>query len=96
MHAVQVLEPVEAWKVPAKQFAQLDADADEYVPTRQEEHVVADAIAYLPATQAPVTAERPVVAQYDPAEQDTHEVEPVDAWKDPVAQLVQLEVEAIK
>ena len=50
-------------KVPAKQLVQIEDDAIEYFPTMQ----------------IPVTAERPVVAQYDPAEHAVHAVEPVVA-----------------
>ena len=34
---------------------------------------------YLPAEQLPDTAERPVVAQYDPAGEAEHDVVPVNA-----------------
>ena len=45
----------------------LDDEEAEYDPAAQEEHTVEDAIEYFPAAQTPVTAIRPVVAQYDPA-----------------------------
>ena len=38
-----------------------------------------------PAGQPPVTAERPVVAQYDPAEQASHPLDPVELSNVPVA-----------
>ena len=68
---------------------QVEAEAAEYVPTRQLEQTDAEATAYLPATQAPVVVDRPVVAQYEPAGDDVHEVEPVEAWYLPVEQLIQ-------
>ena len=46
----------------------------------QLEQTVADEAEYDPAAQAPVTAERPVAAQYDPAGQAVHEVDPVEDW----------------
>ena len=45
----------------------LDEEEAEYEPASQEEHTVDEASEYVPAAQIPVTAERPVVAQYDPA-----------------------------
>ena len=48
-----------------------------------------DAAEYVPAAHAPVTAERPVVAQYDPAGQAEQAIAPVEAKKAPVEQLVQ-------
>ena len=51
------------WNVPAPQLVQVDADAVEYVATRQDEHADEDDAEYVPAAQIPVTAERPVVAQ---------------------------------
>jgi len=57
--------------VPTRQVEQLVVDAaDEYVPVRQLEHTVAEAAEYFPAAQLPVTAVKPVVAQYDPAVHD--------------------------
>jgi len=59
---------------------QLDEDADdEYVPDEQLEQAVEEAAEYEPATQEPVTAVRPVVAQYDPLGHAVHVVDPVDA-----------------
>ncbi len=75
---MHVLDPVEA----------------KYVPARHEEQTVADAAEYVPAAQIPVTAESPVVAQYDPAAQAEHEVKPDEAAKVPVEQLVQLVCDA--
>jgi len=50
----------------------------------------ADAAEYWPAGQTAVTADRPVVAQYDPAVHVAQEVDPVEARKDPERQLEQL------
>ena len=55
-----------------------DAD-DEYVPDKQLEQAVEEATEYVPAAQAPVTAVRPVVAQYDPAVHEEQLDEPADA-----------------
>ena len=55
-----------------------DAD-DEYFPDKQLEQTLAEAIEYDPAAQTPVTAVRPVVAQYDPPGQVVQVVDPVDA-----------------
>jgi len=49
----------------------------ENVPARHEVQSLAEAAEYLPTAQAPVTADRPVVAQYEPAEQELQLVEPV-------------------
>ncbi len=49
--------------MPAEQLEQADADAAEYVATRQDEHMDEDAPEYFPEVQTPDTAERPVVAQ---------------------------------
>jgi len=53
-----------------------------------EVHEVEEAGEYLPNAQAPVTAERPVVAQYEPAGHSTKAVEPVVAWYVPIEQLL--------
>ena len=60
---MQALEPVLATKVPDAQLVQTVDELIEYVPT----------------TQVPVTADRPVVAQYDPEGQAEQAVDPVDA-----------------
>jgi len=57
------------------------------VPARQLEHTVADAAEYFPVLQIPVTAVRPVVAQYDPAVHASHPVDPVEISNVPVRQL---------
>jgi hypothetical protein len=75
-------------KVPATQFVQPVADEeDEYVPATQFEQIDADATEYDPAAQAPVTAVRPVVAQYDPALHSEQAVASGSAMKVPVRQL---------
>jgi hypothetical protein len=63
--------------VPITQLVQVDADSAEYDATRQVEHEDEDAAEYVPAMHAPVTAERPVVAQYEPAGHVKQEVDPV-------------------
>ena len=40
---------------------------DEYVPDKQLEQTVAEELEYDPAAHAPVTAVKPVMAQYEPA-----------------------------
>ncbi len=70
-----------------------DAD-DEYVPVEQLEQTVADATEYDPAAQAPVTAVKPVVAQYDPAVHAVHTETPDADWKEPARQLEQTVAEA--
>ena len=85
---MHVVDPVEAWYEPARQFEQLVEDADdEYVPDKQLEQTVEDATEYKPAEQAPVTAVSPVVAQYDPPVHAVQLEEPVLAWYDPTRQL---------
>jgi len=42
------------------------------VPAEQTEQLDAPAAEYLPELHAPVTADRPMFAQYAPALQDTH------------------------
>ncbi len=51
------------------------------VPTKQEEQIEADAAEYIPAVQLPVTDDNPAAAQYEPAEQAVHELNPADAAK---------------
>jgi len=63
VHAVHEEDPVEAMKVPAAQLEHADDEAKEKVP-----------VAHIP-----VTAVRPVVAQYDPPGQAVHAVDPVEA-----------------
>ena len=62
-HAVHAVIPVEAANVPIK----------------QDEQIVDEAAEYFPEAQLPVTANRPVVAQYDPPGQLVQEDVPVDA-----------------
>ena len=69
-HIVHALKPAEAAKVPIKQDEQTEADAAEY----------------FPATQLPLTADSPEVAQYDPVEHATHALSPADAAKVPIKQ----------
>ena len=56
LQASQPLDPVEAWKVPAPQL----------------EHALAPAPEYFPVAHCAVTAERPVVAQYEPGPSNKH------------------------
>jgi len=55
----------------------LDAE-EEKVPARQLEHAVAEDTEYVPATHTDA-ADNPVVAQYEPAVHEVHDVEPIDA-----------------
>ncbi len=55
----------------------VDGDAA-YVPARQLAQTEADAAEYVPAAQAPVSAVWPVVAQYEPALHEVHAEKPVD------------------
>jgi len=78
--------------VPAEQLEQVVDDAKaENFPTKHVEQTVADAAEYAPAAQLSVTADRPIVAQYDPAVQALHALNPVDAANEPLLQLEQLE-----
>ena len=67
---------------------------DEYVPAEQLEQTDADATENDPAAQAPVTAVKPVVAQYDPAVHAVHTITPDVNWKEPARQLEQTVAEA--
>ena len=61
---MHTLEPVPAAYVPARQLEQLVAnDAKEAFPYEQLEHSVDEEAEYEPGEHAPVTAERPAVAQ---------------------------------
>jgi len=60
---------------------------DEYVPERQIIQTVDDATEYEPAAHTPVTALKPVVAQYDPSVHDAQLEELAVAWKYPARQL---------
>jgi len=60
------------------------------VPARQLAQTVADAPEYLPAAHDPVTADSPAVAQYDPALQALHALDPVEARKVPAKHEEQL------
>ena len=74
VHAVHAVAPVETIKLPARQFEQLDEDAEfAYVPDKHLEQTLAEATEYDPAAQAPVTAVRPAVAQYEPAGHAKHD-----------------------
>ncbi len=84
---VNVVTPELAEKVPEGQLEQLvEPVLAWYVPTAQFVQVLAPAAEYLPATQLPVTAERPVVAQKDPEGQFEQPDCPVLAWNVPIAQ----------
>ncbi len=51
-----------------------DVDEEaEYVPAKHAEQTLAPAAEYWPAAHTPVTADRPVVPQYEPAVQLVHE-----------------------
>ncbi len=52
-------------------------------------HALDEEAEYLPALQMPVTAERPVVAQYDPPGHVVHAVDPTVALYLPASQVVQ-------
>jgi len=56
---------------------ELDPVVAANVPIRQDEQTVAEADEYLPVPQEPVTADNPVVAQYDPAVHSVQLVVPV-------------------
>ncbi len=72
------------------QLAQLACvEALEYFPTVQFEHEDAFAAEYFPAGQGPVTAERPVVAQYHPSGHNKHVNEAFALLYWPASQLVQ-------
>jgi len=62
-HGVHAEEPVKAW----------------YVVMGQLKHTVDDTAEYFPAAQAPVTALRPLVAQYEPPGHAVHVLDPVEA-----------------
>ena len=64
------------------------------MPARQDEQTDAEEAEYFPAAQLPVTADNPVVAQYDPAVQAAHTLNPADAAKVPVEQLEQADEDA--
>ena len=49
------------------------------VPKRHAEHTIAEEDEYAPVAQTPVTADNPVVAQYDPAVHVVQEVDPCEA-----------------
>ena len=53
---------------------------------RQLEQIEAEAAEYVPTAQFSVSAERPVVAQYDPAMHAEQLDDPDVAWKDPERQ----------
>jgi len=65
----------------------IDDAADEYDPDKQLEQTLEDVEEYKPAAQAPVTAVRPVVAQYEPPGHDVQLDEPAVTWKYPATQL---------
>ncbi len=73
-----------AWNWPCVQFVQLVEDVEEEkVLTGQDKQTDAEAAEYFPAAQLPVTADSPVVAQYEPAVQALHALSPADAAKVP-------------
>ena len=77
------------------QLVQLVEDVEEEkVLTRQDEQPVANTAEYFPAAQLPVTADSPVVAQYEPAVQALHALSPADEAKVPSRQEVQTDADA--
>jgi len=75
-HGVQILDAASE-KDPVRQLEQLEVPVlDEYLPEMHDEQTVAEDAEYLPASQVPVTADNPIVAQYDPAVQEVQIVEP--------------------
>ena len=64
------------------------------MPTEQDVQTVAEENEYFPTAQLPVTADRPVVAQNDPALHVVHSLNPIDAAKVPVEQDVQVDKDA--
>ncbi len=77
---MQELAPVLATKEPIAHSIQVEEDAAaEYVPARHCAQKVEDETAYSPRVQVPETSLKPVVAQYEPATQAEHELEPVEA-----------------
>jgi len=81
VHEEHTVEPVDTWNVPARQFEQLEVeDAAAKVPARHLEQTVDEKEEYDPAAHTPVTADNPVEAQYEPAVQEEHAEEPVEAW----------------
>ncbi len=64
---------------------------EEKDPAKQGEHTVVEAAEYIPAGQLPDTADKPTEAQYEPAVQALHTLNPADAAKVPVVQLVQID-----
>ncbi len=67
---------------------------EEKVLTGQDEQTDADAAEYFPEAQLPVTADSPVVAQYEPAVQAPHALSPADVAKVPSRQEEQTEADA--
>lgn len=65
----------------------VENEDDANVPDEQPEQTVDDASEYEPVEQAPVTAERPVLAQKEPAGHAVHAVAPTEAIKAPPRQL---------
>ena len=91
------MAPEEAVNLPLAQLEQALNPVDAAkVPARQVEHAVAETAEYFPVAQTPVTAESPVVAQYDPAVHALHTLSPAVAAKVPVEQLAQEEEEAVE
>lgn len=79
IHGVHVTVPVVAEKKPIKQLVHKDDWVGENLPTEQLVQKDEDATEYEPPVHAPVTAERPVVSQYEPAMHDEHVIVPVVA-----------------
>jgi len=72
---VTALRPMVAQYEPAGQAVHAEEPVEaKNFPVKQLEHTVDDAAEYFPPAQMPVTVLIPVVAQYDPAGHDEHEV----------------------
>ena len=85
MHSVA---PAEATNWPKAQLEQDDVEADAAkVPAKQVEHTLAPVPEYFPASQVPVTSDKPVEPQYEPAVHAPHVIAPDTPANDPAAHL---------
>lgn len=83
------------YKPPSHNVQLAEPELFAYLPVPHAAHTVAEAPEYSPLGQAPVTSERPVVLQKEPARHSIHELPPEVVMKVPTGQLEQLVNDAI-
>jgi hypothetical protein len=97
VHVVDIAPPAEKEPGGHSPFGALRDVVEQYMPGVQEVQntELAPPDEYVPAEHTPLGALRAAVEQYMPGVQGVHDVEPVDAAKEPEKQLVHVEAPAV-